>query len=142
MEILFLSESAHPESFGSVISKIIADNEANVLVTIMTRLSNIAQNGGHPKPPYAKTLTHTNGAMNEICCKRNNNELLRIYYFVDREKQKMVLLNTTIKPDGRKFASHYDGKKIEKEIREDIQEALSLKEKYYLSQNDYEPLRI
>jgi hypothetical protein len=69
-------------------------------------------------------------------------ELLRIYYFVDRKTERMVLLNCITKPDGHNFSSKYQGnagKKLERELQESIALAVTLKAEYSSTNPAYEP---
>lgn len=145
MQILLLKETAHPESFALIIQTLLNAKDIDRLSGIMARIKHIAGLGGHPAPPYAKPLQGSGKDLNEIRCIYDEENLLRIYYFVDRENQKMVLMNAIIKPDGEKNASRYDGgrgKKLEKDIQKSIQTAQELKIKYTLSPDDYEQLSI
>ena len=137
MQIFYLSCNAHPQSFGSFIKRLKDAGRANDLESHASKIYHIANIGGIPQPPYAKPLREVDGNLNEIRSTISQKEELRIYYFVDQARARMVLLNITIKP------SHYDGtkkKKVEKEIQKDIQEALKIKANYLTSQNDYEKL--
>lgn len=78
--------------------------------------------------------------MCEIRSKYHRNELTRIYYYVDKDKNKMFLLNYIIKPDGSNNPAKYEskeGKRIEREIQESIELAITLKEQYPSSHPDY-----
>ncbi len=137
MDVYCLTAGAHPKSFGSFIRGLQDKGKEQKLAPHMAKILHLAQHGGHPMPPHAKPLRHVDGELNEICSKLNEKELLRIYYFVDREKQKMVLMNISIKPD------LYEGtlkKRVEKELQADIEEALHIKSKYSTSPNDYEQI--
>lgn len=141
MHIIFLSEKAHPKSFGSVMARLL--NEDKDVARVLDTISHVAEHGGHPSPPYALPLRNADGNLNEIRCTLNQDELMRVYYFVDREEVKMVLMNATIKPNGITHPAKYQGKagkKLSKEIQNDIQEAINIKAKYLTSPNDYEPL--
>lgn len=145
MQIFLLRESAHPESFANIMQALMDTKDIDRLARVMAILRHLAGQGGHPAPPYAKPLHSVAGGLSEIRCIYDKENLLRIYYFVDRENKRMVLMNAIIKPDGEKRASRYDGggrKRLEREIQKSIQLALEFKTKYILSQDDYEQLSI
>lgn len=145
MKVYFLSAAAHPYSFGSVMQNFLDEEKTDELSQLLAKVTHIAQHGGHPSPPIAKPLREVAGDLNEIRHKLDQNRLLRVYYFVDRENKRMILLNSTIKPDGSKLASHYTGKagkKLQAEIEKDIQEALHIKQTYSLSSHSYELLSL
>lgn len=137
MQVWCLSASAHPDSFGSFIKRFRDEGREVELRSLYDIISHLVRIDGRPEPPYAKPLRDVDRELNEICSKLNEKELLRIYYFVDRDAKKMVLLNFTIKP------RLYEGKlkkRVEKEIHQDIAEALLLKSKYSISPHDYEKI--
>ena len=143
MKVIFLSDTAHPNSTGSIFKQLIENGHKNELASIIAKISHIAGLNGHPAKPYASPIRNAHGKLNEIRCKYIEHNLIRIYYFVDRSKNKMVLLNTTIKPDGSNNAAKYEGnskKIIDRKIENDIQLAITLKTQYPISLKNYDPL--
>jgi hypothetical protein len=60
---------------------------------------------------------------------------------VDTDAKLMVLLNWYHKPDGRNLSGNYNKSKkraLDKQIQKHIQEAVLLKEKYFLNKENYE----
>lgn len=114
MQVYFLSESAHLQSFGTIMRQLLNAEEEDEITNIILRIKHISDSGGTPSPPTAKPLKNVDGELNEIRCKYKEDQVIRIYYFVDRDKKRMVLLNATIKPDGSKKASSYEGKSAKK----------------------------
>jgi hypothetical protein len=134
MRIFYLSHNAHPKSFGGLMRKLQDEGEYDELSKHVVKICHIAHNNGTPLPPYAKPLRDVDAELNEIRSQYKNNELLRIYYFVDKQNEKMILLNITIKPS---LYEKHMAKKVNREIQEDINEAITLKEKYSISHSDY-----
>ena len=142
---MYLKATAHPQSTGKVLADLL-DSDTDKLTHLITIIKNIADIGGHPQPPNAKPLRGIKEQLSgEIRLKLTADNLLRIYYFVSQEDDAMILLNFIIKPDGRNFPARYEsnaGKRIQRAIEESIQLAISLKNDYHLTKNNYEPLTI
>ena len=138
MNVVILSKSNHKECFSALLEKILLEpqNNREILTRIIDVIDHISKQGGHPSPPQAKPLREVDGELCEIRIKWNkNNELLRIYYFVDKEKNTMNLLNAIIKPE--KYEKKIQ-KKVEKMITGSIQLAIELKKSLPQS---YEPFQ-
>jgi len=141
LKVLFLSSISHDQSFGKVLEDLLANDDIDTLAYIHERIKHTADLGGHPQPPTAKALRKVDDKLCEIRSKYGKEDLLRIYYFVDREANSLILLNTVIKPDGQRKQGRYDGKsgkRIEKDIQESIRLALKLKTNYLTSKYDYQ----
>ena len=111
---------------------------------VLDCIDNIRDNSHwNPTPPLAKPLSGQDDSnLNEFRISLNT-ELIRIHYFVDRERDSIVLLNYYIKPNGAKNKNAYIGKqwkKLQKYIQAHISIARDLQEKYLLNQDDYELL--
>ena len=142
MYVYFLSPSPHPSSFGKIVEHLLDQENHDMLTRIIQNIEHIAGLGGHPQPPTAKPLRHVDDALCEIRTPYGREELLRIYYFVDRKTERMVLLNCITKPDGRNFSSKYQGnagKKLERELQESIALAVTLKVGYSSTNPAYDP---
>lgn len=62
--------------------------------------------------------------------------MYRINYFIDKDNDFMIILNWYYKPDGRNSSDNYNKSKknkLDKIIAEKIQEALKMKENYFLN---------
>jgi len=119
--------------------KLLVDDE-DLLNMILQRIRHIADYGGNPTPPIAKPLRGDIGLC-EIRTSLSRDELLRICYFVDRERKRMVLLNWFSKPDGGQHSNKYEGnagRKTHKEVQEAIDIAVSLKAEYAEKLSHYE----
>lgn len=141
MDVLCLPSSAHISAFLNVIEKLAAENDEDTLARIITTIEHVASVGGHPQEPTSRRLKGVDVC--EIRSKYHRGELIRIYYYTDKEQDKMLLLNYIIKPDGSNNSAKYEGKegkRIEKEIQESIELATSMKEQYPASHSDYVPL--
>jgi hypothetical protein len=141
LKVLFLASTFHDQSFGKVLEDILALGDEEIIACIDEHIGYITDRNGHPQPPIAKPLRDVDGELCEIRTKYGKEDLLRIYYFVDKETDSLILLNAIIKPDGRKMQSHYEGKvgrKLERDIEESIQLALKFKTDYLISKNDYQ----
>jgi hypothetical protein len=145
VQIFFLSALASKESSGAILKELLKRKDDTVLIRTLTDISHIANSGGVPRPPRAKLLRGIGD--NELCeirTKYDRDNLLRIYYFVDKERSNLILLNAIIKPDGGQSSSHYEGgagRRLRKDINNSVQLAIELKELYSASNNDYEPLK-
>lgn len=140
MHISFLSSSAHLASFGNLMQGLLDDGEEDLLFRVLENIKHIASNGGHPQPPVAKPL-RGHKDLCEIRTTFGREELLRVYYFVDRTDNKIVLLNAITKPDGDRFPSKYEGnagKKLHKKLQESIDIAVGLQATYHSSKESYE----
>ena len=97
----------------------------------------------NPAPPLAKPLSgQGDSKLNEFRISLNI-QLIRIHYFIDKQKDIIVILNYYIKPNGTKDKNAYIGKawkKLQKYIQTQISLARDLQEKYLLNQDDYELL--
>jgi hypothetical protein len=145
MKVMYLTATAHPQSTGKVFADLL-NSDQDKLTHLLTIIRNIADRGGHPQPPNAKPLGDIKEQLRgEIRLKLSTKNLLRIYYFVSLEDDAMILLNTIIKPDGRNLPARYEGnsgQRMKRAIDESIQLAISLKNDYPLTKNNYEPLAI
>lgn len=142
MQVYFLSPSAHPSSFGTIVEHLLNQENHDMLTRIIQNIEHIAGLGGHPQPPAAKPLRHVDSELCEIRAPYGKEELLRIYYFVDRKTERLVLLNCISKPDGRNLPSKYQGnagKKLERELQESVALAVRLKAEYSPTNLAYEP---
>lgn len=107
---------------------------------VLERMEHILENNGCPIPPNAKQLKWYEEEMNEIRIKFWN-DLYRINYFIDSDCDYMVILNWYWKPDGRNSSDHYNKskkKRLDKNIKLKIQEALNIKRNYFLNIWNYE----
>ena len=141
MKVLFLASTFHDQSFGKVLEDLLALGDEETVAHIDERISYIASRNGHPQPPIAKPLRDVDDELCEIRTKYGKEDLLRVYYFVDKETDSLVLLNAIIKPDGYKKQSHYEGRagrKLERDIEESIQLAMKFKTDYIISKHDYQ----
>lgn len=95
----------------------------------------------HPEPPNAKPLFETwDEELNEFRISLNE-ILFRVHYFLTDEY--VVILNAYIKPNGTKSKNEYNKaskKKLDKEIKIFIQEALELKKEYFNNNENYHEL--
>lgn len=142
MHVYLLPSSAHPSIFCNEVLENFANDE-DILARVVSTISHVADHGGHPDGTFAKKLKGVD--MCEVRCKCHYEELLRIYYYVDKVAGKMLLLNYILKPDGSNSSSMYEGKalkKLEKEIQESIQVALDLRNEYPSHHPHYEPLNL
>ncbi len=138
MRVLYCPSAADPGSLAALMEQLSDQG----LTPILGRIRYIAELNGHPQPPYAKPLRNVDGSLCELRSPYGD-DLLRIYYFVDQERQALILLNCIIKPDGRDHPSKYRGtagKRLEKEINDSIALALLLKQAYPSNQSTYELL--
>ena len=143
MEVIYTNYC--PESFGSFLSLVIDEKDMENLAKIFEQIQHTADQGGHPTPPQSRALREVGIDLCEIRIHYKKSELLRIYYFVDREGKAIVLLNILIKPDGTKRASQYEGKarkKVDKEIQKSIQIAIDMYKEYPSKKTNYEPLSL
>jgi len=141
LKVLFLSSAFHDQSFGRVLEDLLENDDTDTLACIYERIKHIVGLRGHPQPPAAKPLREVGEGLCEIRSKHGKEDLLRIYYFVDKETDSLILLNVIIKPDGHKKQGRYDGKsgkKIERTIKESVELALKLKTNYLTSKHDYQ----
>jgi hypothetical protein len=141
MNVFCLQSSAHPEAFAGLLERLIAEENEDTLARILTTIAHVANIGGHPQEPAARRLSGMD--MCEIRSKYRRGELIRIYYFVDKEKDRMLLLNSIVKPDGSSNPSHYEGnagKRLTKELQKSITIALRLKDLFPPSSPHYDPL--
>lgn len=114
--------------------------DLDILADIMGLVLHVADHAGYPDQRYAKRVHGTD--LCKIRSKYRYKEVIRIYYFIDKQTQKMFLLNYVTKPDGSNAASKYEGgtaKKIRKQIQESVAIAEMLKEQYPSDHLDYEP---
>jgi len=81
-----------------------------VLATLDVRIQYVLQNNGIPYPPLIKKLSGYDYF--EIRSKKNQNILIRIFYF--RYEDKIVLLNALEKPEN--YTGEREGRKIKKEL--------------------------
>ena len=129
---------------GVALSELL-DNNPDMLTRVLVTIRHVATTKGHPQPPHAKPLRDANPNLCEIRTKYDRENLLRIYYFVDKENDNLILLNYIIKPDGRQNASHYEGKagkKLKREIATSIEIAIELQTAYHHNHPHYEPLSL
>ncbi len=143
MNVFLLPCSAHPAAFKSVLDSLVDNEDEDTLARIITTIKHVADYGGHPHEPASRRLKGVD--MCEIRSKYHHEELIRIYYYTDKNAGKMFLLNCIIKPDGSNNASMYEGKsgkKIEKELQESIIIAVTLKTEYPSNHSSYEPFSI
>ena len=141
MYVFLLPSSAHPAAFKNVLEELLNAEDEDTLARIITTIQHVADYGGHPHEPSSRRLKGVD--MCEIRSKYHREELIRIYYYADKDAGKMLLLNCIIKPDGSNSASMYEGKsgkKIEKEIQASIALAVALRVQYPSTHSDYEPL--
>lgn len=98
---------------------------------------------GNPTPPLAKPLSgQEESNMNEFRISLSK-VLVRIHYFVDREQNRIIILNYYTKPNGSKDKNAYNAKnlkKLQKYIQTQISIARTLQEWYFTNQDDYELL--
>ena len=109
---------------------------------VLERIEHINDNNGSPIPPNAKPLKWHEAEMNELRIKFWK-DLYRINYFVDTGKDYMVIINWYHKPDWRSWADNYNKskkKKLDTLIDLKIQEALKIKQNYFLNIWNYELL--
>ena len=143
MDVFLLPTSAHPAAFQSVLSELLAAKDEETLARITVKIRHVAGSGGHPQAPYSRRLQGVD--LCEIRSKYHHEELIRIYYYVDRTIGKMLLLNYIIKPDGSNNPNKYEGKagkRIEKEIQESIDLAVQLQALYPPTHPVYEPFAL
>lgn len=141
MKVFFLSSTAHNQSFGKVLEHLLEKDDRDILAYNKEHITHIASLRGHPQPPTAKPLKGVGDGICELRLLYDVETLLRIYYFVDKEKDAMVLMNVIMKPDGCDKATHYEGsskKKIDRQIKQSIELAKELKMDYLTSHYDYE----
>lgn len=130
---------------GYALSEIFEDlleKDTGLLTRILEVIRHVASNKGHPQMPYSLYLRGKQDLC-EIRTQFCKGELLRIYYFVDKASDTLVLLNALIKPDGRKYSSSYEknaGKKLKKEIEVSIHHAQQLKDIYPMHTQHYDTL--
>ncbi|PCI25110.1 hypothetical protein COB57_02745 [Candidatus Peregrinibacteria bacterium] len=140
LKIKIFQDLNNPRSIGYLLNQLI-DKDEKTLISILTTIRHISEQGGFPIPPHAKPLKEVNNEICEMRIKYDLNNLLRIYYFVNKEEKVMLLLNFIIKPDGRKFPADYEGKKgkkLLKEIGASVEYALELKSNKELLYTDLE----
>lgn len=82
-----------------------------ILAEINGRIQYVLQNNGIPVPPLSKKLSGYDYF--EIRSKKNQNTLIRVFYF--RHEDKIVLLNVLEKPDN--YGGERENRKIEKELK-------------------------
>lgn len=141
MQVYLLPTSAHTCAFHGVVEELLSQNDESTLAQIFATIKHVAANGGHPQEPTSRRLRGID--MCEIKSKYHHQELIRIYYFADKEAQKLLLLNYIIKPDGSNRQSSYQGnagKKLDRKIEESIQLAVVLKTQYPSHHSAYELL--
>ncbi len=141
MNVFCLQASAHPKAFARLLAELAQQEDEDTLAKILTTIAHVARVGGHPQEPAARRLSGVD--MCEIRSKYRRGELIRIYYFVDKKSDKMLLLNSIIKPDGSHKPSRYEGnagKRLEKDLQESIALALQLKELFPSSSPQYDSL--
>lgn len=141
MNVFCLQSSAHPKAFVGLLAELMAEGDEDTLAKILTTISHVASVGGHPQEPTARRLSGVD--MCEIRSKYRRGELIRIYYFVDKDRNIMLLLNSIIKPDGSNNPSQYEGKagkRLEKDLQQSIALALQLKESFPSSSPHYDSL--
>jgi len=129
MDVFCLPSSAHPDAFAVLLEELMAEADEDTLAKILTTIDHVASVGGHPQEPTARRLSGID--MCEIRSKYRRGELIRIYYFVDKDRNRMLLLNSIIKPDGSNNPSSYEGKagkRLKKDLQQSIALALQLKE--------------
>jgi len=110
------------------------------IFSIMQILQHLQNNNWLPNPPYAKPLKWHENKLFEIKIKFWI-DLYRINYFIDKDNDFMIILNWYYKPDGRNSSDNYNKSKknkLDKIIAEKIQEALKMKENYFLNIWKYE----
>ncbi len=128
MNVFFLPVSAHPSAFSNIIKELLEQEDEDTLARILTTIAHAASIGGHPQEPTSRRLKGVD--MCEIRSKCRHGELIRIYYFTDKDSQRMFLLNYIIKPDGSNNPSLYEGnagKRLERDLQQSIDLALRLK---------------
>ncbi len=106
---------------------------------IMEILEHILSLNWNPTPPNAKPLKWEE----DLCELRIKfwNLLYRIHYFVDFERDFMIILNWYTKPDWRSSSNNYNKskkKKLEQYIQKQKKEAMYLKEQYFFNKWNYE----
>jgi len=141
MNVFCLQSSAHPEAFAALLTELMAEEDEDTLAKILTTIDHVASVGGHPQEPTARRLSGVD--MCEIRSKCRRGALIRIYYFVDKDRNMMLLLNSIMKPDGSNNPSQYEGKagkRLEKDLQQSIALALHLKELFPSSSHQYDPL--
>lgn len=111
---------------------------------IHSRIKYISENRRWlPELPYALDLKRSETSMFEFRIPIDDENLVRIHYFIDRSNSVLVILNCYIKPDGIKNPNSYNKankREIEYEIESNILEAIRLKWLYPHNQNDYDIL--
>ncbi len=139
MQVFYLN-SEEPSCLGRVFDSLQIRLEYRLVSDMKKIIFHIAGTGGVPNLPYARRLKNVKGAFYEIRIKYLRGQLIRIYYFVDKINNQMILLNTVIKPDGASNAGKYSGRsklKIEKDIKISIELAFEIKKNYYFNSKNY-----
>lgn len=119
------------------------ERSQKLLTELIGAVDLLKSRGGHPQPPMAKPLRDVDPALCEITRKYPGDQQLRVFYFVTDDKEKLILLNYFVKPDGRKRNNEYSGKRksdIAKAQQDAILLAKKLKDSYLLDQSNYEQL--
>lgn len=141
MNVCCLQASTHPEAFAGLLAELIAEEDEDTLAKILTTIDHVASVGGHPQEPTARRLSSVD--ICEIRSKYRRGELIRIYYFVDKDRSMMFLLNSIVKPDGSNHPSRYEGntgKRLNQDLQQSIALALQLKERFPPFSLRYDPL--
>lgn len=135
MQVYYL-HSEEPSCFGRVFGSLVIEDDRKILIQLEDTLDWLILMKGDPGMPYVLRLRDVNGELCEIRRKFRRDQLIRIYYFVDRAQNRIVLLNTIIKPDGATQAGRYSGKSkkcIDRDIIKSIELAQKLKRNYYIN---------
>lgn len=99
-----------------------------VLAELNIRIQFVLQNNGMPAPPLIKKLSGYDYF--EIRSKKNQNILIRIFYF--RHRDKIVLLNALEKPE------NYTGEREDRKIKKELDITQTYLNKFKINPNLYE----
>jgi hypothetical protein len=92
------------------------------------RIQFVLQNNGMPAPPLIKKLSGYDYF--EIRSKKNQNILIRLFYF--RHRDKIVLLNALEKPE------NYTGEREDRKIKKELDITQTYLNKFKINPNLYE----
>ncbi|PZM82209.1 hypothetical protein DLH72_04315 [Candidatus Gracilibacteria bacterium] len=92
---------------------------------------------GNPVPPFAKPLSGLGEDLFEFRISLGN-ILLRINYFIDKDRDYLVILNAYQKANGKtekNFYNKQNKKKFDKLLNSILKNALDMKKEYFLNHN-------